>query len=160
MAWSKSQVSLAHIVQSQLHWDRGRYEMVCRNVAGIRPFGGKISSLNPSATNAAFARFMAFAETEGFIDTKNGEGYWSKQAHDETQRVHHKIRALHDRAVVAGLVSVDSLPAFIERQTHKREDGATQLLEDCDATWSSKILEGLKAWLFPEARKRGITLEM
>ena len=160
MPWSKSQITLAHIAKSQLHWDQAQYELLLRNIAGIRPQAGAISSKNPSANDRGFERFMAYAESQGFVDVKHGQGYWSTCAAKETARIHRYIKSLHAQAAAANLIQPDSLPAFVTRQTQQRPDGPTDNLEECDAVWSSKILEGLKAWLFPEARKRGIKFDL
>ena len=160
MPWSTAQIILAHTVQRERNWSRADYLLILRNIAGIRPYNGAISSKNPSATDRGFERFMAYAESQGFIDLKHGEGYWSHCAAEETRKVKHRIRQLHDQAVAAKLIQPDSLPAFIYRQTQKRDAGPTQNLDECDPTWCSKILEGLKAWLYPEARRRGISLDL
>lgn len=161
MAWSAQQITLAHIATQACGWNRAHYQLLLVNVAGIRPVGGKVSSKNPTADNAGFERFMAYAESQGFIDAKHGEGYWNKCAHQQCLRIHRKIEAVAGQAVAMNLVnSPDFLPKFIERQTQQREPTPTSNLEECDVTWSVRILEGLKAWLFPIARQRGLRLEI
>jgi len=159
MPWTPTQTMLAHIVQKHLCFNREQYLLLLRNVAGIRPYAGEISSKNPSANNAGFERFMAFAEGEGFVDSKNGAGYWRDKARQTTLRVHNKIQALWAQAAGAQLVSADGLPGFVMRQTHSRPEGPTENLAECDPTWSSKVLEGVKAFLFPLARKHNVDLD-
>lgn len=161
MAWSKRQITLAHMVKNAVGWNEPNYRMILQNVAGIKRFAGKISSTNPTADNAGFERFMAFAESQGFVDVKNGQGYWRQEVQKQNARIHYKIEDLAQRAVAAGLIGPDALAGFVERQTHSRpfeEGGSTRSFRECDAVWSYKILEGLKGWVFREARLKNVTL--
>lgn len=162
MSWTKAEITLAHIACSACHWNRPQYELVLRNVAGIRPTMGKISGLNFSATRMGFERYMAHAEASGFVDQKHGPGYWQQAAQNQCRQIHAKIHALAQDAVRLNLVNnPDFLPAFIERQTMNRDVlGKTRDLAECDISWSIKVLEGLKAFLSPIARQRGLRLEL
>jgi len=161
MSWSKAQLALAHMAKSACGWERPQYELLLRNIAGIRELTGRISGNNPSATDDGFVRFMAFAETAGFVDSVHGPGYWQAEAQKQCKRIHFKIRDLARQAIELNLVHTENfLAGFINRQTQKREPGPTDRLEECDTTWSIKVLEGLKAFLFPLARQRGVRLTM
>lgn len=158
MAWERKQIAAAHIVKTQLAWNDPQYRLVLQNVAGVHAQMGKVSSTNPSADTAGFVRYMAFAERQGFVDGKNGAGYWEKEAAKQCSRIHWKISELAGRGQRAGILAPDALGGFIERMTQERPAGPTRVLDDVDWEWSYKILEGLKAWLYRESRKRGIPL--
>ena len=159
MSWSKAQLALAHMAKQLCGWDRPQYELLLRNVAGIRPCGGKLSGNNYSATDDGFVRFMAFSEVSGFVDSVHGPGYWQQEAQKQCTRIHRKIHALAAEAVALGLVNSPTfLRSFIDRQTQKRDPSPTNVLEECDITWSIKVLEGLKAFLFPIAKTRGLRM--
>ena len=165
MPWSKSQVVLAHVVKSQLHWEEAKYRLLLRNVAGIRPVGGKVSSTNLSANSEGFERLLAFAESQGFVDPKNGQGYWSRAAQQQCARIHHLIRLWEAEAIRLKLTKIAAfLPSFIERQTAADEWGHPQepkrALEECNPHDSYNILEGLKKWLSREAEVRGLRVNI
>jgi hypothetical protein len=157
MAWTTPQKTLAHIAKSQIGWNDPQYRLVLRN-AGVRPHGGKVSAAGPFNDNAAFERFMAIAERSGFIDSKNGQGYWSNQVERQKARIHYRILDLAGRAVAARIVEAGFLAGYVERMTQERPQGPTRELSDCDWEYSFNILEGLKAWTNREARTRGISL--
>jgi len=158
MPWENKQKAAAHVVKTQLGWNDPQYRLVLQNIAGIRPAMGKISSANHSADNAGFVRFMAFAERNGFVDSKNGQGYWEQEATKQCARIHYKIRELDKSGQAAGILHEYALAGFVERQTQERPPAPTRELSELDWEWSYKVLEGLKAWVFREARKRGISL--
>ena len=158
--WSAQQIKTAHIAKSQLGMHDPQYKLTLVNVAGIRPHQGKVSSKNPSASTAGFCRFMAFCEQSGFIDKNHPAGYWVQSAADQCSGLMRKIQTVHGVGVSSGIWQADSLPAFIQRQTQSRLQGPTDQLTECNAIDLFKIVEGLKAWLFREAKTRGLRVEL
>lgn len=161
MPWTNAQKALANIARRELRWENPQYRLVLQNVAGIRSYCGSVSSTNPSADNAGFERFMAFCETCGFVDSKNGQGYWTRMAAKQRQRIIYKIVEVADRGRRSKLISADGLPGYVERMTAKRpleQGGPTRELENCDAIDLFKILEGLKKWISRLEREHNVAL--
>jgi hypothetical protein len=161
MAWSRSEITAVQMAKRSLGWHDPQYHLVLRH-AGVREYLGKLSSKNPRNDDGHFVRVMAIAERCGYVDPKKGQGYWNRQAADQCRRLHWKIRELADRGTAAGILGEGALAGYVERMTRERpveEGGITRELAHCDAVWSYKIVEGLKAWLTREAKARGINLD-
>lgn len=159
--WTNAEKAAANIARRELGWERPQYEMVLRNIAGIRPHMGKISSTSPSATHDGLVRFMAFCEAQGFIDAKNGQGFWTRQAAKECPRMHHAVRDLAGRAYRAGALADGALEGYVARMTSERpaeQGGQTRTLEECNWEYTYKIFEGLKAWVARVCRDRRLSL--
>ena len=94
-----------------------------------------------------------------FVDSRHPPGYWRTCAARQVARMHYRIRELAQRGQQFHLIGAGALPAFVERQTQQRpieQGGPTRDLAECDAVWSFKILEGLKAWLYRDAKRQGL----
>lgn len=167
MSWSNREKAAVKMAHNALGWERPQYELILRNIAGVRQHLGKISAANPGNNTDGFIRFMAFAERSGYVDPKRPRGYWIGQAALECPRMHYRIGQLTDLGIMHGLLGSgeagsgdNAVITFIYRMTQQRPQGPTYNLKDCDWEWSYKILEGLKAWLFREAKKRGLKLDL
>ncbi|HUX03060.1 MAG TPA: phage protein GemA/Gp16 family protein [Phycisphaerae bacterium] len=141
MALQRWQLGLLHSVPTSLDVDEDTRRLVQRNI------GGAWSAAE--MTLAGFIRVMAFWEDRGWLDPRNGPGYWAAQARSS------HLAALRGKAVkmadVIGWTRPDRpvgrdvdfrrLDAFVAHQFK----GAVEHLRDCNRHQLMELIEALKA---------------
>ncbi|HEY1685527.1 MAG TPA: phage protein GemA/Gp16 family protein [Tepidisphaeraceae bacterium] len=69
---SKSQIQLIHIAKHQAGLTDDAYRTVLRSVGGVES--------SKELNQADYERVLAVLEQHGFVDAKNGAGYWQRKA--------------------------------------------------------------------------------
>jgi hypothetical protein len=129
---TKAQIQIVQIARRQGGLNEPQYRWLLWNVAGVKS--------TTELTNEDVERVMDVLEGMGFVDSKNGPGYWGKKAarigFAANDRMIRKIEAMAAETRYP-------LPALVHRFSNKRTDQVAQLLPR--EAWM--LIEGLKAMI-------------
>lgn len=123
-----AQLKILHIARRQVGLDEASYRLYLRNV-------GKVES-SKDLTHKAFERMMALMEDLGFVDSRNGPGYWSGKAGAIVNGgiTDRQKRLIEQLAADANY----HLPGFVQRMTGQEDVNA------CSFYQAANLIEAFK----------------
>ncbi len=138
MSLARWQIGLLHTAPASLGVDEAARKLVQLNV------GGSESAATMSAHG--FALVMAWWESRGWIDRRNGRGFWARAAGDIARPMRAKAIKLADVlgwTDATGRVDFARLDGLAEHVT----GGRRARLIDCDRDDAYRVVECLKAMI-------------